>query len=431
MPRKRFLLILFLGLAALIGVYFLPPVHSRLAWRVDAAKAKIKYALQPPEQVVFQPQEAQVEAIVSATLAALSLPTETPTPSPSPTSAPLAPPTMTPTATPSPTPLPAEVFLDHVRHEYQQWNNCGPATLSMALSFWGWQGDQRDTAAYLKPNPRDKNVMPYEMVSFVNEETDLKAIWRVGGDADILKRLLAAGFPVIVEKGFEGPGFDGWMGHYGLLAGYDETKERFWVYDSYEGPDHAFTIPYSKVLDYWPHFNGTYLLIFPPEREEEALALLGPDADPTENYRRAASRASEAIYTAETPRQRFFAWFNRGTNLVYLDDYAGAAQAYDQAWEIYPDIPEDLRPWRIMWYQTGPYWAYYYTGRYYDVLALADATLGAMSEPVLEESYYWRALAKEALGDLQGAFADLRKAVELNPNFEAALYHLDNMQVPP
>ena len=31
----------------------------------------------------------------------------------------------------------------------------------MALSFWGWQGDQRDTRAYLRPNfatVDDKNV---------------------------------------------------------------------------------------------------------------------------------------------------------------------------------------------------------------------------------------------------------------------------------
>ncbi len=443
MPRYRYFFLPLLALLAVVGAYFLPPVHSRLAWRVDAARAKIKYALQPPEQVVFRPggqqdQEAQIEAIVSATLSALRTPAS-PTPTPPPVTPNSLPPppatsqpaTPIPTPTPTSTPLPEQVRLTGVRHEYQQWNNCGPATLAMALSFWGWEGDQRDTAAYLKPNPRDKNVMPYEMSAYVNEMTDLKALWRVGGDFDLLKRLLAAGFPVVVEKGFEGPGFDGWMGHYGLLTGYDEAKSAFWVFDSYEGPDSDFTIPYAKVLDYWPHFNGLYIVIYPPEKEAEVLALLGEDADETENYRRAAARASDAIFSAETPRQQFFAWFNRGANLVYLDDYAGAAEAYDQAFAVYPQIPEDLRPWRVMWYRTGPYWAYFYTQRYYDVTALATATLGAMSEPVLEESYYWRALAKEALGDVDGAIADLREAVRLNANFSAAQFHLNRLESAP
>ncbi len=81
-----------------------------------------------------------------------------------------------------------------------------------------------------------------------------------------------------------------------------------------------------------------------------------------------------------------------------------------------------------MWYRTGPYWAYFYTQRYYDVIGLATATLGAMSEPVLEESFYWRGLAREATGDVDGALADLREAVRLNPNFSAAQYHLNRLE---
>ncbi len=439
MPKRFKIPLLLLVVAAVaVAVYFLPPVHSRLAWRVDAARAKIKYALQPPEQVIFRPgeqqgQEARIETIVAATLGAVTLPapasaTPAATAASLPTQREDATPLPMPSPTPTPTPLPEQVFLKGARHEYQQWNNCGPATLSMALSFWEWEGDQRDTAAYLKPNPRDKNVMPYEMAAFVNEMTDLKAVWRVGGNLDLLKRMLAAGYPVVVEKGFEGPGFDGWMGHYGLLTGYDEAKSVFWVFDSYEGPDSAFTIPYARVQDYWPHFNGVYIIIYPPEKEAEVMALLGEDADKDENYRRAAAEASNAIFAAGTPREQYFAWFNRGDDLVYLDDYGGAAEAYDQAFAIYPQIPEEKRPWRVMWYRTGPYWAYFYTQRYYDVIGLATATLGAMSEPVLEESFYWRGLAREATGDVDGALADLREAVRLNPNFSAAQYHLNRLE---
>ena len=130
-----------------------------------------------------------------------------------------------------------------------------------------------------------------------------------------------------------------------------------------------------------------------------------------------------------TGRDQFFAWFNRGTNLVRLQDYAGAAAAYDEAFALYPAIAKQERPWRMMWYQTGPYWAYYYAGRYQDVIKLATTTLEAMSEPVLEESYYWRALARIALGDSQAAIQDLRSALKYHPGFEPALTQLQQISV--
>ena len=83
----------------------------------------------------------------------------------------------------------------------------------MALSYWEWEGDQRLIAAFAKPNPRDKNVMPYELAAYVEEETQLRIVSRVGGDVELLKRFIASGLPVIIEKGFEGLDFDGWMGH--------------------------------------------------------------------------------------------------------------------------------------------------------------------------------------------------------------------------
>ena len=41
----------------LIGVYYIPPVHSRLAWRLEWMRTEIKYFINPPEEAVFQPQQ--------------------------------------------------------------------------------------------------------------------------------------------------------------------------------------------------------------------------------------------------------------------------------------------------------------------------------------------------------------------------------------
>jgi len=429
--RKRSPLITVLTVLVIVSACFagaavairLPPVQERLGWRLSEARAAIWYALFPPEGVVFTP-DPTLAAMVEATLTAF-VPTTTPTPADAPQA------TIAPTATagPTATPLPALVQLTGVLHEYQKWNNCGPATLAMGLSFWDWKGDQRPIAEFTKPNPRDKNVMPYELANFVNDQTDLRAIVRPNGDLELLKSLIAAGFPVIVEKGFEGYGFEGWMGHYALVTGYDDARQRVITQDSYIGSD--FPFPYDDLTTYWRNFNYVYLVIFPPEREAEVLALLGSNADETGAYQAAAQRASDEIYQL-TGRDQLFAWFNRGTSLAELQDYTGAASAYDNYLQLDAqmaiDDPEH-RPYRMLWYQTGPYKAYYGTGRTIELINLATVTLGAMSEPVLEESFYWRGLAREAVGDVPGAIEDLRTSLEDHPDFEPALLQLRRLGV--
>jgi len=423
-PIILFVILVVLGCLLSVLVYNLPPVNERLAWRVEELRAYIKYAVNPPEQVIFQPSEqGTLPPQETGAAAQISTPTSSPT-----STGPTATPSPTPPPTPTPTPLPPGVVLSGFTHMYQTWNNCGPANLAMALSFWGWSGDQRDTAAYTKPNPRDKNVMPYELADFVTDETSLSTLARVAGDLETLKAFIAAGFPVIVEKGFEGPQFDGWMGHYEVVNGYDDETSTFYVQDSYDGPN--LRISYDEMLSHWRAFNYTYLVTFPPEREAEALAILGPHADPNYNYQFAADKAAGEATTL-SGRDQFFAWFNRGSSLVRLHDYAGAATAYDAAFANYPSIPEDDRPWRMVWYQTGPYFAYYFTGRYEDVIELATTTLDVMNEPIHEESYYWRARAKLALGDTEGSIDDLRLSLEHHPGFIPSVELLAQLGVDP
>jgi tetratricopeptide (TPR) repeat protein len=409
--------IFILGIAflCLLGavVYNLPPVHERLAWRVDNLRVAVRRFLNPPEQVIFTPQEEQeqIAAIVQATLTAHALPS-TATPLPLLTETPLA----TPIPSLTPTPIPASASLTGIRHEYQNFNNCAPASLSMVLSYWGWAGDQNVTRAYLRPSfaQDDKNVNPFEIVDFVEGLTEFDALWRVGGDLELLKRLLAAGFPVLIEKGLD-PHDDSWLGHYQILNGYNDASSQFFVYDSYEGPPEAYPVPYSVIAQFWRHFNFAYVVVFPPERAAEVHSILGPHSDPQANFEYAAGLALVESGTL-TGREQFFAWFNRGANLVHVGDYAGAAQAYDTAFALYAALPAGERPWRLLWYLDGPYAAYYQTGRYQDVINLATSTLLNVDKPVLEETYYWRGRAKAALGDQAGAIEDLRRAYALNPN---------------
>lgn len=414
---------LLIAIAACVGIYFLPPVYSRLSWRVDELRTRIKYALNPPEQAIFVPQASTPLALPTLTVTPLP-PTPTLTPDCGAacfTATPTPPPTETPLPSPTPTPLPLQAKLKGVKHEYQHWNNCGPATLAMALSFWGWEGTQADTAPVLKPNDRDKNVMPYEMAAYVQDHTNLRVQIRHGGDLETLRRFIASGFPVLIEKGFEGVDFDGWMGHYEVLTSYDLDDDSFLAQDSYQGPDKKLSGP--DIYANWRAFNFIYMIIYPAEREAEVMALMGEQWDEMANWQFAADKA-KAETTTLTGRDQYFAWYNLGSSLTSMGQYSQAAAAFDEAFRLYPSIPEKTRPWRMVWYQTGPYFAYYFTGRYQDVIDLATTTLDAMNEPVLEESFVWRARARAALGDKEGAIADLNQALKVHADFRPALDEL-------
>ena len=56
-----------------IGLYYVPPIHEHLAWRLDDLRTRITYLIQPPSQAVFVPQVSQqvaIDAMVQATMQA-------------------------------------------------------------------------------------------------------------------------------------------------------------------------------------------------------------------------------------------------------------------------------------------------------------------------------------------------------------------------
>jgi tetratricopeptide (TPR) repeat protein len=443
--KKKFsrllkILVILIGLVGLaVGVYFIPPVHDRLSWRLANLRAKIYYFFNPPGETSFNPeQQAEMEDVVGQTQTAL-VPTSTATIQQTITPTNYISPTFTQTATPtpSPTPIPDEVRLEGVVHEYEKFNNCGPATLSMALSYWGWQGNQTDTADWLKPNWHDRNVMPYELLDYVESETEFKAVLRYGGEIELIKNFIAAGFPVVIERGFEDevPQKE-WMGHYGVITAYDDSKEQFLIQDSYVMEDYP--NDYEYIERHWRSFNYVYMVIYPATSETDIFRILGPHIDEVYNYKYAADKALQETAFLDG-RELFFAWYNYGTNLKNLYDYFGAAQAYDKAYEIknqlWPareePITERYDPWRIIWYQTGPYFAYFNTGRYQDVIDLANETFADSIEDAIEESWVWRGRAKVKLGDNEGAIEDFREALVWHPGWWVAEQELRNLGVQP
>ncbi len=332
------------------------------------------------------------------------------------------PPTLTPTAVPTntPLPIPASFRLNGFVHQFQTWNNCGPATIAMALSYYDMGLDQAETAPYLKPNPEDRNVSPYQMAAYVNEQTPYSAIDRTNGDLETIKRLVANGFPTIIELGIEPPGefkWLGWYGHYLLVVAYDDASETFWVYDSWFGTSEVpmenattdgRTLSYADADLQWRQFNRNYITLYRPEEAGLLADIIGEDMDDAAMWQNSLARTRSELQ--REPKDAFL-WFNLGTVYNALGQYEEAATAFDQARSI-------GLPWRMLWYQFGPYEAYYQTGRYEDIITLADVTL--KDRPYFEEAYYYKGLALSALGDPAAARQNLEKAVNFNPIFQPA-----------
>ncbi len=351
----------------------------------------------PSAAPTHAPAASTVRSIPSRT--ATSVPVRSPTPTRQPAS-----------PTPPPTALAPAVHLTGLTHAWQTWNNCGPATLAMNLSYFGSRATQAEVAATLRPFKDDKNVNPEELAAYARAQ-GLRSLARVNGSPDMLRQLLAAGAPVLIEAWYEPKPNDG-MGHYRLLVGFDDAAREWIAYDSYDShgltkgqPYAGIRLPYDEVAGDWAVFNRTYLLIYDEARAAAIEQVVGADLDDVTMWSRALAAAEVSV--TQQPEDPF-AWFNLGGNLTALGRFEEAAGAYDRARQI-------GLPWRMLWYQFGPFRAYYETGRYDEVIALADATLRTAKH--VEELFYWRGLAQQAKGDLPAARASWERGLELNPNY--------------
>ncbi|MEW6028513.1 MAG: C39 family peptidase [Chloroflexota bacterium] len=391
---KRNKILIGLGALLLLAVmgFQIPAVQSAFAWRFEKFTIYVKNIVDPPGPVPT--------ALPVTPAPATSTPRATPQVDSTPATF------VTPTATPLP--LPAQASIRSPQWEQQTPNNCGPATLSMALQLYGWDGDQADIAAQVKPVLQDRNVNPEELAYYVRNNAGwLNIQYRVAGDLNLLKRLLAANYPVIVESVTSldpndalGPSDDLWAAHYLLLTGYDDTTQTFTAQDSYHGADQQ--IPYQTLEADWKPFNNLYIVMYFPRDEEEMKSLLGADWDVDQNRQRALELAQAEVQVNEKDS---FAWFNLGSDLVYFERYEEAARAYDKSREL-------GLPLRMFRYQFGPFFAYFHSNRIDDLLVLTDYARGITD--MSEEAWLWYGWALYRKNDAEGALSAWNKALSIN-----------------
>lgn len=369
------------------------------------------------DELISVPQ-ASTPTIAAEPTAAPTLAPDTPTPEV----------TNTPAPTPTPMPLPERVVLEGVGVVKQSFNNCGPANLTQVLNWYGSPITQEDVAAYLKPNPEDRNVSPWQISDYVNEQMPgFKAITRSGGSLELIKRFLAAGFPVVIEKGYDLPE-SGWWGHYLTVYGYDDALQELYSQDTYLGPfdGSGRTDLYRDFLPFWQQFNNTFYVVYLPDQEETVKALLGEEMfDDFKMWQKVAAVAEQE--TKDRPDDAF-SWYNLGTALTRMGGLSGEQQYYQGGAQAFDKARELGLPPRMLWYQFEPYLAYLRSDRYQDVIDLANATLETQGGRNVEETFWYMGHAQAYLGDISGAIASYQQSLAVNENFYPAQWSLDSLQ---
>src|SRR5258708_3396136 len=128
--------------------------------------------------------------------------------------------------------------------------------------------------AVFHPEVSKQNVMPYELQDFITQNVPgMSSVLRYGGDMDVVKRLVAGGFPVVAEKGeyqYDLTGQESWMGHYQYITGYDDATQTLIIQDTYKtvlggGPNYH--VSYGDFMKEWRSFDYIFVVVYPTDPE--------------------------------------------------------------------------------------------------------------------------------------------------------------------
>src|SRR5690606_183463 len=121
--------------------------------------------------------------------------------------------------------IPAEKTLRGGTHVFQRYNNCGPAALSMALSYYGINISQEELGSNLRPyqvasGDNDDKSTTLEELAAKSKEYGFVPFHRPVGSAEVIKQFIAHDMPVITRT-WTKPDED--IGHYRVIKGYNEN----------------------------------------------------------------------------------------------------------------------------------------------------------------------------------------------------------------
>lgn len=304
--------------------------------------------------------------------------------------------------------LPASALIPNNYQVYETWNNCGPASLSMALSYFGINESQQVLGELLRPyenstGDNDDKDVTFEELANEARTFGLLAYYRPDGNMQLLKRFLAIGLPVVAETVMTK---DDDIGHYRVVKGYDENADVITQDDSMQGHN----VPFSYAdFDYmWKKYNYEYLVLVPKAKQGLAEAILGKDLNVRTAWQKTVKMDEAAL--AANPGD-VDSTFNLSVADYYVGNYQGSVNEFEKV--------QSQLPFRTLWYQIEPIEAYYALGDYQQVFSLTASILNNGNR-AFSQLYILRGDIDKKEGDLQAAKAEFQNAVFYNIHLKAA-----------
>lgn len=121
-------------------------------------------------------------------------------------------------------------------------------------------------------------------------------------------------------------------------------------------------------------------------------------------------------------RDKAATYTNRGILYMRIGNNTKALWDYQRSLDMMPSLKETK-------VNLGA--ALYNLKRYPEALAALNEGIGTTSDEARVIGYYNRGLTHEKLGDIQSAYEDFRRAVEMKPDFKQAERQLARFQVVP
>ncbi len=292
--------------------------------------------------------------------------------------------------------IPRQKIIPGRYHTFQTFNNCGPASLAMALSYHGINVTQEEMGKALRPyqvknGDNDDKSTTLEEMGKKAEEYGFTVYFRPGGTIETLKGFIAYDMPVIART-WTKPNED--IGHFRLVRGYDENLKQILQDDSLQNKNLWFS--YDEFNSMWDKFGYEYLVLVPDDKLAIAQAILGEDLDERVAWEKSAAETSG---------------LNRSVALYHLGDYQGSVREFEAV--------ENSLPFRALWYQLEPIQAYYQLKNYDRVFTITDEILNNGNR-ANSELYLIRGQIYEDQGNIDAARTEYEKAVFYNQSLNEA-----------
>jgi peptidase C39-like protein len=225
------------------------------------------------------------------------------------------------------TTLPAKADVGPMRHVWQSLNNCGPASVVMALSTLGVDADQEEARLALRGPDVRRGMGPGPVDPWVDRLYGLHAVSRMNGTLDLIKRLVASGFAPMVTQWMQDPGISR-IAHWRTVRGYDDELGVFYVNDPMLGENVALSYDWFEAN--WQPFSYRWMVIYRPAAAAQVQQIVGPDWAETAMRDRFYARAKADAQAQDTSS----AWLTYG-EAAYQDGwFAEAVAAFERGMQL-------------------------------------------------------------------------------------------------